>query len=252
MKFGTAFNKEFLELRRTRKFFVALVVIVLFGMTSPLMAKMVPEIMKMVPGGEQYAFIIPPPTINDAITQYVKNVTQFGVLLVLLFGMGSVAGEKDKGTAAMLFSKPLPRLSFLLAKISALTFVFALPIVISGAAGYYYTYVLFGQLPLLPWLGLNGLIMLYLLMYIALTVFFSTLTKTQYIAIGLSFGTLMVFGILSSLPGLSGYFPDVLITNAAMIASGIKPESWIGVWTSLGILCASIVGGWLIFRKQEL
>ncbi|MDO8970113.1 MAG: hypothetical protein Q7U74_05450, partial [Saprospiraceae bacterium] len=70
MSFFTAFSKEFMEQRRTRKFMVALVVLVLFGMTSPLMAKMMPEMMTLVPGGEAYSFLIPTPTINDAVTQY--------------------------------------------------------------------------------------------------------------------------------------------------------------------------------------
>ncbi|MDP3720967.1 MAG: hypothetical protein Q8R09_00790, partial [Anaerolineaceae bacterium] len=102
MNFITAFNKEFLEQRRTRKFLIALVVLVLFGMTSPLMAKMTPQIMTMVPGGEAFVGMIPEPTINDAVAQYIKNITQFVIVLVLVFSMGSMSVEKDKGNAAMI------------------------------------------------------------------------------------------------------------------------------------------------------
>ena len=124
MKLMTAFQKEWLELVRTKRLLIALVVLVLFGMTSPLMAKMIPEIMTLVPGGEQFALMIPTPSITDAVAQYIKNITQFGVLLALLFGMGSVANEKDKGTAAMILSKPMPRFTFLIAKIAANTLLF--------------------------------------------------------------------------------------------------------------------------------
>ena len=133
MKFATAFRKEWLELVRTKRLLIALVVLVLFGMTSPLLAKMLPEIMTMVPGGEQFTMLIPAPTINDAVVQYVKNITQFGILLALLFGMGSMANERDKGTAAMVLSKPMPRVTFLLAKLSAYAVLFTLAIVIAGA-----------------------------------------------------------------------------------------------------------------------
>ena len=34
----------------------------------------------------------------DAVTQYIKNIGQFGVILALLLTMGAVAQEKDKGT----------------------------------------------------------------------------------------------------------------------------------------------------------
>jgi ABC-2 type transport system permease protein len=252
MKFMAAFEKEWLELVRTKRLMIALVVLVLFGMTSPLMAKMTPEIMTVVPGGEQFAMMIPTPTINDAVAQYIKNITQFGVLLALLFGMGSVANEKDKGTAAMILSKPMPRFTFLLAKIAANMLLFALALVLAGIGCYYYTYVLFGQLPLNAFLQMNGLILLYLLVYVALTVFFSTLTKTQYIAMGLSFGVVIVFGIVSAIPGLSSYIPDILIVNASLLGIGASPESWIGLWVSLGLITASALGAWLIFRRQEI
>ena len=252
MKFMAAFKKEWLELVRTKRLLIALVVLVLFGMTSPLMAKMIPEIMTVVPGGEQFAMMIPTPTINDAVAQYIKNITQFGVLLALLFGMGSVANEKDKGTAAMVLSKPMPRFTFLLAKIAANTLLFALALALAGIGCYYYTYVLFGQLSLMAFLQMNGLILMYLLVYVALTVFFSTLTRTQYIAIGLSFGVVIVFGIVSAIPGLSRYIPDILIVNASLLGIGASPENWIGLWVSLGLILASVLGAWLVFRRQEI
>ncbi|MBA3073876.1 MAG: ABC transporter permease subunit [Anaerolineae bacterium] len=252
MNFLTAFNKEFLEQRRTRKFLIALVVLVLFGMTSPLMAKMTPQIMTMVPGGEAFVGLIPEPTINDAVAQYIKNITQFGILLALVFSMGSMTVEKDKGTAAMILSKPMPRGSFLLAKFASLALTFIIAVVIAGVAAYYYTYFLFGQMNLLNWLTLNGLIVLYILVYIAITLLYSTLTRTQYVAIGLSFGTLIFLGILGSLPGFGINLPDALISNASLLMSGYPVTNWTGLWVSLGIIVVSITTAWLVFRKQEL
>ena len=252
MKFFTAFWKEWLELQRTKRLLIALVVLILFGMTSPLLAKMIPQIMKLVPGGDQIALIIPPPTINDALAQYIKNITQFGVVLALLFGMGSVASEKDKGTAAMVLSKPMPRFTFLLAKFAANTLLFFMAIVLAGAACYYYTLVLFGKLAVVPYLEMNGLILLYLLVWVSLSLFFSTLTKTQYIAIGLSVGLLILFGIISAIPGLNQYTPDSLVANAALVGIGESPENWLGLWISLGLICASLLGSWLVFRNQEI
>jgi ABC-2 type transport system permease protein len=252
MKLLTAFNKEFLELRRTNKFLIAMAVLVLFGMTSPLMAKMIPQILSLVPGGESYAFMIPTPTINDAVAQYIKNISQFGILLALVFSMGAVAVEKDKGTAAMILSKPMPRGSFLLAKFGSLALTFILAVLAAGACCYYYTLFLFGKLDLINWFAANGLIILYLLVYVAITLFFSTLTRTQYVAIGLSFGALILLGILGSLPGLSSFFPDVLITNAASLMSDLPISGWTGLWVSLALIVCSLTGAWLVFRKQEL
>jgi ABC-2 type transport system permease protein len=229
-----------------------MVVLVLFGMTSPLMAKMIPQIMTLVPGGESFVGLIPEPTIQDAVTQYVKNVTQFGILLVLVLGMGAVAAEKDKGTAAMVISKPMSRASFLLAKFCALSLTFLLAIAVAGAACYYYTYYLFGSLPAVSWLRLNGLILLYLVTYVAIALFFSTLTRTQYVAIGLSFGTLILFGVLAGFPGLADKLPSALISNAAALMLGQTSLQWTGLWVSLALIAVCLTGSWLVFRRQEL
>jgi ABC-2 type transport system permease protein len=216
------------------------------------LAKIVPQIITMIPGGEAYSIMIPTPTINDAVAQYIKNITQFGIILALVFGMGAVVVEKDKGTAAMVLSKPMPRGSFLMAKFAAMAVTFIIAIAVAGAACYYYTYFLFGKLALGSWIVLNGLVLLYVLLYSAITLFYSTITRTQYIAIGLSFGTMVLLGILGGLPVIGINFPDALISNAALIMTGGKPESWVGLWVSLGLIIVSLVGAWLIFRKQEL
>jgi ABC-2 type transport system permease protein len=252
MTFFTAFTKEILEQRRTRRLMIAVVILFLFGMTSPLIAKILPQFLTMLPGGEEIAKIIPAPTLNDAVAQYIKNIAQFGVLLALLFGMGAVAVEKDKGTAAMILSKPLPRSSFLLAKFASVTVTFVMAIVLAGAAAYYYTYYLFGLLPILPWLAMNGLILVYMMVYYSITLLFSTLTKNQFVAIGLSFGALILLGIFGSLPGIKQYFPDSLIANGGTLAIGGTPESWIGLWVSLGLIVVLLFGTWMLFRKQEL
>lgn len=146
----------------------------------------------------------------------------------------------------------MPRFTFLAAKLAAYTLLFLIAILIAGAACYYYTYVLFGPLDILRFAGMNGLILLYLLVYVALTVCFSTLTRTQYIAIGMGFGALILFGIISAIPGWGVYTPDLLIANAGLIGSGKAAGNWEGLWISLGLIGLSTLGAWLVFRQQEI
>ena len=100
--------------------------------------------MSLIPGGEAFKDLIPPPTMLDAVGQYIKNTTQFGVVLALLLAMGVVVQEKERGTAAMMLVKPLPRGAFLLAKFVALALAFLVGLALAGAGGYFYTLVLFG------------------------------------------------------------------------------------------------------------
>ncbi len=106
----TLLRKEFREQWRTWKMIVFLAVFLITGIISPLLAKYTPELLRSIPNlPEGLAGIIPNPTVADSVAQYLKNISQFGILLVILLTMGVVAQEKERGTAAMLLTKPVSR-----------------------------------------------------------------------------------------------------------------------------------------------
>ena len=111
---------------------------------------------------------IPTPTVADAITQYVKNMSQFGILLALLMTMGVVVQEKERGTAAFFLTRPVSRETFLLAKFAALAVVFIVSLALAAIGCWYYTWVLFAPLAWGPFLALNGLMLVVFLVYMAL------------------------------------------------------------------------------------
>ena len=55
--------------------------------------------------------------LRDAADQFLKNLGQAGILTAILLAMGSVANEKERGTAALILSKPASRGAFLGAKL---------------------------------------------------------------------------------------------------------------------------------------
>ena len=250
--FFVALRKELIEQWRSYRLLIASVILVIFGLLSPLTAKYTPELMRLLPSGDEIAKLIPAPTAMDAVGQYVKNLSQFGVILALLMTMGVVAQEKDKGTAAMMLAKPMPRRVFLAAKFVALGLTFAASIAIAGAAGYYYTLLLFEALDVGRWLALNGLMLLFVLVYVALTLFCSTVTKSQVGAGGLAFGLLLVLAIPGSLPKVGEYLPGQLINWGAALMAGKADAYWPALWISLGLIVAALVGAWAVFAKQEL
>ena len=252
MIFLAALRKEWLEQWRTYRLLMVGVVLVVFGLLSPLFAKYTPEIIKLIPNGEAIAQLIPTPTVMDAVTQYIKNIGQFGVILALLLTMGAVAQEKDKGTAAMMLVKPLPRVTFLVAKFAALALTFAVTIAIAGAACYYYTWLLFGALDVPRWLALNGLMLLFVLVYVALTLFCSVVTKSQAAAGGLALCLLFILGLIGSIPGVGEYLPGQLIAWGGGLMTGKAEAFWPALWVSVGMIVVALMGARLIFERQEL
>ena len=252
MIFLVALRKELLEQWRSHRLLVVVAVLLALGLLSPLAAKFTPELMKSLPNGEEIAKLIPPPTTADAIAQYIKNSRQFGIILALLITMGAVAQEKDKGTAAFVLVKPMPRSLFLLAKFVALGMTFMVGIAIAGVACYYYTLILFGALDVPAWIALNGLLLLFVLVYVALTLLCSTVSHSQVVAGGLAFGLVILLAIIGVLPQAAKFLPGQLLTWGAGLVTGDAKAAWPALGVSVGIIVVAVVGAWAIFERQEL
>lgn len=252
MIFFTALRKELMEQWRSYRLLIVGAVLIVFGMTSPLLAKLTPELVKLVPEGESLAALIPAPTAADAVAQYAKNMNQFGIVLALLVTMGAVAQEKDKGTAAMMLVKPMPRSVFLVAKFAALSLTFAVSIALAAIGSYTYTLILFGALSASAWLALNSLLLIYVLVFVALTLLCSTLMRSTVAAGGLAFGILIVLSILSALPSIGEVLPGQLTVWGTGLALGADIAAWPALGMSLALIVISLVAAWLAFERQEL
>jgi len=249
----TALTKEWLEQRRTHRLLIVCLIFLLFGLLSPLLAKFTPEIIKMVPGGEQLSLIIPPPTVVDAVAQYLKNLTQFGLLLAVLMGMGMVSQEKDKGTAAMVLAKPLSRTAFILAKAAAIGASFLIGTALAAGAGYYYTLLLFEGLPVGGWLALNGLLLVYFGVYAALTLLASTLNRSMLESGVTAVGFIIVLALVEMIPAAGKLLTGGLLGWAGNLALGSGTEpAWGALWVCIGLIAAALTASVLVFRRQEI
>jgi ABC-2 type transport system permease protein len=251
MIFWVALRKEVLEQWRSYRLLVAAAVLVAFGLSSPLVAKLTPQIIQLLPNGSQIAGLIPPPTVMDAVDQYLKNMSQFAVLLAVLLTMGIVAVEKERGTAAMMLVKPFPRWAFLGAKFAALGLTFAASLALAGAGAYYYMTLLFGPLDIGAWAALNGLLLLFTLVYVAVTLLCSVVARSQAAAGGLAFVLFIVLAIPGALPQVGQYLPGALVSWARNLVAG-GPAAWPALLVSVVFIGVALAAAWWQFEKQEL
>ena len=163
---------------------------------------------------------IPTPVPADAADQLWKNLAQFGALAAIVLAMGSVATERDRGTAAFLLSKRVSRGTFIGAKVAGLGLVLAACVALAVAAGWFYTAVLFEPLPVLGWVGLAALAWLSLSAWAAITFLASTVTGSAAAAAGVGFVALLVLSIASAVPGVGRYLPGGLAGPAVAMAAG--------------------------------
>ena len=251
--FGWAVRKELTEQWRTKRVLVVGAVFLLFGLGSPLLARFTPELIGSIEGAEQFAGLIPTPTTADALSQYIKNLTQFGFILAVLLGMGAVAGEKEKGTAAMILSKPLPRWAFVLSKFVAQSLVYGMAFLLAALGAWYYTSILFDPLGFGPFMLGNLLLIVWLLTFAAITLLGSTMARSVGAAAGMGLGGSIVVLLLGGLPRVGPLTPAGLVAWAGQLGLGgdVSPNGGALV-ASLVLITLCVIGAIATLETQEL
>jgi ABC-2 type transport system permease protein len=249
---GPLLRKELLEAWRTRRMLVVAIVFTAFGIASPFLARYLPELIKGLAGG-QVQIVIPPPTVGDAADQFLKNLGQAGILAAVLLAMGSVAVEKERGTAALVLSKPASRGAYLLAKMLGIAATLGVGLAVASAGGYAYTAFLFEALPPFGWAAMTGLLLLMLVVYAALTFLGSVLTRSSVAAAAIGVGGLLLVALVSALPTIGAYTPGGLSVPGKALALGTNPGLVIGpLLVNLGLFAGLFLLAWVAFRRQEL
>ncbi len=251
--FGPLLRKELLEQWRTRRLLVVAVVFVALAIGSAFLARYTAELVQAL-GGVPFEIEFPEPTTADAVTQFLKNMGQAGILTAILLTMGSVATEKERGTAALLLSKPASRGAFLAAKLVAIAATLGISLAIASGAGYAYTVLLFDPPDALGWAAMTGMLLLALLAYAALTFLGSTLTRSSVAAAGIGIAGLIGVGLLSALPSVAPYTPAGISGEPAIaVALGTDPGPLLGpLLVNVAFVALVAALAWVSFRRQEL
>jgi uncharacterized membrane protein YhfC/ABC-type transport system involved in multi-copper enzyme maturation permease subunit len=251
--FWTALGKELLYQWRTKRLIIVCAVFLIFGMISPLLAEFTPQLLRSVEGAEQFADLIPEPTVDDAVGQYVRNITQFGFLLAILLGMGALAAEKEKGTAAMILSKPMPRWAYLSSKFVAQALVYGLAFALAAASAFYYTLFLFESIGLAGFVLANLLLLAWLLVFVAVTMLGSALGKSTAAAAGWAALGAIALLVAGGIPRYGALAPAGLVSWASQLSlDGPGGPNGGALAMSLVLVLVFLIGSLAAFEEQEL
>ena len=254
--FGVLLRKELLEAWRTRRLPVLALLFAVVGIMSPLTARYMNEILAAALAG-QLPVTLPDPTAATALEQLEKNLGQLGALAAIALAMGSVAGELDRGTAALVLAQPATRPAFLLAKLCGIAIVLAVCTALATAIAWVYTAILFEPLPVAGWAAFAVLAWLALLAWAAVTFLASTATGSTTAAAGLGFVALVAISLVAIVPALDRFLPTGLAAPAAALAAGQTNGLDAGVLASsitgtLILVAACAAGAVGAFRRREL
>lgn len=250
--FAVLLRKELREAWRTNRLLIVGAVLLFFGIASPLTAKYLPQIFASLGGTSGVQVTFPTPTTEDAVDQFLKNLGN-GAIIAILLGMGIVAREKERGTAAFVLTKPASRAAFLAAKFVALMLIFAFGVTLAGVAMYGYTAYLFAAPGIIGFAAACALVLLATLTYAALTFLGSTLARSPLPAAGVGVGAFVLLTILGTLPRVGDLTPGALFVPARALAlGGTPPHLTASMLGNLALIAASLILSWLLFSRQEL
>lgn len=246
-------KKELFECWRTNRLLILGIIFLIFGLMNPLLAKLTPEIVKMTIGAEM-AKTIPDPTSVDSWTQFFKNITQMGLIVIALMFSGTVSNEINKGTLINLVTKGLRRWSIIIGKTISLTLQWSFYLLLTflvtwGYTRYYFPddkspYLLQAVFPL--WLF--GLLLLGLL------IFSSTLARNNYEGLILTGGVVMVLILINLFDKAKYYNPISLVSKnldilqKASVFNDYLPGMIISVLLFFILLILSV----LVFNKKKI
>lgn len=250
--FGVFLAKELREIVRTWRIWVLPGIVLFFALTTPILTKLTPELLKSMATQPGVVIKLPDPTFRESYVEYVGNLTQIVAFAVLIAFAGGVSGERKSGTAVLVLTKPLARGAFVVAKFVSQTALLFAAVAVGTVAFWIENAIVFEESPVGDLLAAVGLWMVFGAMLVALVTLFSSLLKSQLGAAGLGLLAFAVMGIAGLWGPAVRYSPIGLLGLPLDAAMGKSVEWAWPVGTGLLATVAFVVLAALLFRRQEL
>lgn len=246
-------KKEIIESIRTYKLFIMLIVFFVFGMMSPLTAKLLPEIFSSFTT-EGITISITNPTAIDSWTQFFKNISQVGLIVMVILFHGILATELSKGTLINMLTKGLSRSTVILSKFTSMAIVWTLSYTLAFIVCWGYTVYLFPGDQTSNLLFSVFCLWLFGMFLLSVLLFASTLIKNNYGSLLITGGVAAVLTACNMASTIQKYNPSSLAAkNVDLLTRAVKPSNlFYAVLTSVICILIMVGSSITIFRKKQL
>lgn len=214
----TLWRLERLRLLRTHRWLVLIGPYLAFGVLGPLTARFFDELMARA--GGDITVIAPDPRPVDGLVQFVSNVSQLGLLAVVVVAAAALAVDAHPQRAAFLRTR-LSRAGDLVLAPYTVTVVAAVAALTLGTAVTWgLTTALLGGLPAGPMLvgTLYGAV--YLAFVVALVAAWGAVVRSHVATIFAAVGTLLGLPLLAMLEVLRPWVPSELLLAVVDLVEG--------------------------------
>lgn len=251
--FWIYYQKEMLESGRTYKWIWVPAVFLLLGIMQPVSTYYLPEILTMA--GEvppEAAALFTVPSAESVLASALSQFSVIGLLVLVLAGMNTVAGERATGTAELVLARSVSTIPMMAAKWAAMMTLVAASFALGLGGAAYYTHLLIGPLEWGAVASGGGLYVVWLAWIVTLALPLGAVLRGPAAA----FISLAVAGALSLLAGLLPsrlqWNPGRLSSMAAERIVGEGSSIWSPIIVAILLMVLSIIVAARLLRRSPL
>lgn len=241
---------EVLRLVRTHRWTILVAIYLVFGVLGPLGARYLDELVSGVAG--DITIIVPDPRPVDGIAQFLSNVTQLGLLAVVVVGASALAIDARVEVAAFLRTRVARPSQLLLPRYAVVTVTAILALLLGTAAAWGLTVPLIGQLEV-PAMLLGTLLgALYLAFAVAVVAVAGAWLGGLLPTVLVSLLALLALPVLGVVPAVQPWLPSSLVLAVVGLLEGQGAGEFLRatVVTLLLIPALLLAAGRLLERRE--
>ena len=221
-------KKELMEQSRTSKLVLLGILFTLFGLMSPVIAKLTPLMVEMMAETmAQSGMIVTEVTVTalDCWTQFYKNVP-LALIAFVLVESSIFTREFETGTLLLSLTKGLDRYKVVVAKTVVLLTLWTVGYWLCFGITYAYS-VYFWDNSIVQHLWLGAVYLwVFGVLIVGLMMLFSTLSGSNTGVLVGTGGVVLVSYLLSMVPKISKYLPTQLMDGTSLIYGKLTPEDY--------------------------
>ncbi|MCL2482102.1 MAG: ABC transporter permease [Propionibacteriaceae bacterium] len=252
--FSSFLGKEFQESLRTYRALIMIAAFVALGVLSPLLAKMVPDLLNGTDMGGGAILRVPAATALDSWGQFFKNISQLGVLVLVIVDCGITGTELARGTLTNFLAKGLSRSTVIWAKFVAASVVWTLCYVLALLVTWGYTWYFWGNGPLPHAFLAFACLWVFGEFLIALLILGGIIQANIYGALLAAAAVIIVLNLVNIAPQAAKYNPITLAGGTVNLLSGQNsPGDYLpALWICLAAIVAVMAAALAVFDRKQL